>query len=132
MFMEELKGLFNENSKYIKNIPILSDISDIKSMRRLSYDTLDTSKYEEKLLNNINSSLYHCQTLSSRETNSTDFNSIQSIISQNLEMSHQCLKIMVLGDKNVGKSLLINKIINQERISGFNICPTKSYLIFYF
>ena len=123
MFLEELSGLFQEKTNFIKEIPFLSKGMNL---RKISYDTMDSSEYEEKILNNINSSWYQCQSLSSRESNSTNFNSLGSLISQNLEIFHRTLKIMVLGDKNVGKTTLVNKIIGRDNISVLG--PTKSLI----
>ena len=48
---------------------------------------------------------------------------MQSILLQNLEIYEDVIKVMVLGDKCTGKSLLVSKLLNKGKQ---NYVPTKS------
>ncbi len=54
---------------------------------------------------------------------STNENSLESLILQNLELYEDVLKIMVIGEKYSGKSYLISKLISSPVHSYF---PTKN------
>lgn len=45
-------------------------------------------------------------------TKSTNENSLESLVMQNLELYEEVLKIMVIGEKCTGKSLFISKLMS--------------------
>jgi hypothetical protein len=49
---------------------------------------------------------------------------VHSILAQNIEIYEEVLKIMVLGDKSTGKSLLISKLLSKG--DSWSYIPTKS------
>lgn len=123
-FIEGLSKLFNEKDKEIHDIPILKFN---KSSRSLSYDDIESNEYERRFLQKINLTYQNSQGFSNCSTNN---NSIQSLISQNLETFQHRLKIMVIGDKQAGKTLLINKIIQNELNNlDYKYSPTRRYLL---
>ena len=120
MFLEGLSKLCNVKSKQMDDTTLLVDN---KIKRSLSFDAIESAEYEQQFLNKINHSLTNSQALCNA---STDVNSIQSLILQNLETFHQTLKIIVIGDKCVGKSLFISKLIQGDNFdSSFSYQPTK-------
>ena len=85
------------------------------SFNNFDIQNVESSKY------NISSLLENCSTRSS--------NTLEKIICQNLEVTDEKIKIMVIGDKHVGKSLLISKFMNNFKVlKNLTYSPTERYL----
>ncbi len=107
-----------------------------KTKRSFSFDTFEninlnnflSLKHKNEEKNTINNS----NGLSSISTNftntipcSTVKNSFENIISQNLIVSDELIKLILVGDKSVGKTLFINKIM-QDNDNNISYIPTAS------
>jgi hypothetical protein len=91
----------NSNSEMSKNKKIL---------RSLTFDNLDSINIDFELLKNIEDLNF------SAESTCNSFNSMlcDPILSKNINAVDDVLKLMVVGEQSIGKSFLINKMLDDK------------------
>ena len=129
-FFNELSNLDNDNLSTFTNSSNNRFIhSNKEDKRSLSFDIIENNRYDQALISKINTASNNYNSNINIEANcSTNADSLYSLISQNLEISQSTLKLMVIGDNHVGKTLFINKIIKGNNVD-YNYNPTKRYIL---
>lgn len=90
-----------------------------KISRSLTFHTLNNLNFDfESLHQNYSQNSFYSTCISSKNNS---INSIlgEPILSSNINLVDDVLKIMVIGDSKVGKTLLINKILNKKVENGY-------------
>jgi hypothetical protein len=122
-------GVINNQNHHSKMLQEQNNSLLSKSSKRsFSFDTMENVDFPS-----INLSLNNKESLSSMSTmhqsNSTQFsqnvNKLENIIKQNLIFSEEIVKIILIGDKGVGKSRFIEKMFGEEELrNSLNYQPT--------
>jgi GTPase SAR1 family protein len=90
--------------------------------RPFSFNSIDNFNFDFNVINN------NSQSYSNVSTNEAENEAIVSeIIMQNLEIFEDVIKVMVIGDKCSGKSLLVSKLLSRGKM---NYIPTKNLEIY--
>ena len=88
------------------------------SKRTSSFNSLDKTYFLEYTKNNISDFLNSC-----KSTNTSD--SFRQMICQNVEVSVEKLKLIVLGDKHTGKSLFVSRYTDDRNLGDLTYIPTE-------
>jgi hypothetical protein len=147
-FLETINNLYTHspelNSNIFKNDNNNENYSKIKfniGKRSLSFDGIDNIEANIKLNMKTNRSKMTKQSYDTNESsisfqstyfssfndnsNSKQNSSLENLITQNLVIADEVLKLLVLGDRAVGKSLLLNQIVNKTAGDYSHYEPTK-------
>jgi hypothetical protein len=110
-FLKAVTDIFSENGNLntLNETLKFSTTTQKNGKRSLSFDTLDNMDIKNLTLNK--SSL--TSSMSTNPSISINNPSVQNIIKQNLVLSEEVVKLILIGDKAVGKSLFINRMINE-------------------
>lgn len=149
-FIETISNLYNQNADVNCEISKenlrgnKSKLDNSTSKRSLSYDQMENIDFKIKNDKNNNNESYNSNledcistfatSKNNNESNKTNDNShltpsknknnIENLINQNLNMCFEQLKLIVIGDKQVGKTSLINKILKVQSFDFKNYEPT--------
>ena len=96
------------------------DISDEED----GHQTQDEEEENEKDILYYRSMFKHVSACLEDEIDTINFR--KSFVSQNLTVFDEIIKILILGEANVGKTLFINKMINSNKENNYNYLPTLS------
>jgi len=110
---EFVENIIKLRSEHDKDSPSKTSFKFTVPKRTTSFDTaegIDLSR------SNVSSFLENCSTQSS--------SSFHQIISQNVEVVDNKIKLMALGDKGVGKSLFVDKFISKDAVLSY--LPTEN------
>ena len=123
-FLNSLTDLSKHSNLNLMEMSFTKD--NFKYRRPFTFNSIDNFNFDFDLINNSNKNNQKCY-YSNVSTNDTNDRNIESIIMQNLEIYDEVIKVMVIGDKCVGKSLLISKLLSQGKMNYF---PTKNLEIY--
>jgi len=93
--------------------------------RSLTFDNLDSLNINFEMLKNLDD-----LTFSSESTRNNSLNSfmLEPILSKNINCVDEVLKFIFIGDLNVGKTFLINKLLDDQSAPE-TYSPTNSFVI---
>ena len=127
-FRNEIHKIYKhilKEKKHESNLNKPDDSKNKKISRSLTFDSLNCMNIDFKVLKNL-------EALASSPL-STTYNSLNSILtdpilSKNIECVDDTIKFIIIGDQHVGKSFLINKLLNDKTAKG-NYQHTNSFVI---
>ena len=102
--------------------------------RSLTYDSLtdlDVNEAIESIIssknekfNKINFNYLNYNRNESLSTIASNSSTFQTLLSQNLEINHDDLKIMIIGSSMVGKTAILSSFLDTLQESSYDYCPT--------
>lgn len=110
---EEFLNILTNLNKNLLNSYLINDLNEKQYTPKRHFSSNSVENLDLNLLNNSNLNL------SDVSTNDSNF---ESLILQNLELFEDVIKIMVVGEKNTGKSSLISQLLSHQKSHYF---PTK-------
>jgi hypothetical protein len=115
-FKTEILKIYKHILKEKKNKNFMSEDSRNKKMSRsLTFDNLNCMNIDFEVLKNLED-----LASSSLSTSNNSMNSILAdpIFSKNIECVDDTLKFIFIGDQQVGKTFMINKLLDDKAVRG--------------